>query len=62
MMRFIETLTVTSLLFSSRSGLAAEPPNFVVIPVDDLGYTDIGVYGSSFYERRGRSRLVVGPS
>ncbi len=47
-MRFIETLTVTSLLFSSRSGPAAEPPNFVVIPVDDLGYTDIGVYGSSF--------------
>ncbi len=60
-MRFIETLTVTSLLFSSRSGLAAEPPNFVVILVDDLGYTD-GVYGRSFYERRGRSPLVVGPS
>ena len=43
MMRLIETLTVTSLLFSSGSGLEAEPPDFVVILVDDLGYTDIGV-------------------
>ena len=30
--------------------LTEGPPNFVFILVDDLGWTDLGCYGSSFYE------------
>ncbi|PQO42257.1 sulfatase [Blastopirellula marina] len=39
----------------------AEPrhPNFVFFLVDDLGWTDIGVYGSSFYETPNVDRLAA---
>ena len=37
----------------------ATPPNFVFILVDDLGWADIGVYGSSFYETPNVDRLAV---
>lgn len=33
-------------------------PNFVVIVVDDLGWTDLGCYGSSFYETPSIDRLA----
>ena len=29
---------------------AAEKPNFILINVDDLGWTDLGCYGSKIYE------------
>jgi len=35
------------------------PPNFVFILVDDLGWTDLGVYGSSFYETPNVDRLAA---
>lgn len=45
-----------------RSGAAAaegRPPlNFVVILIDDLGWTDVGCYGSTFYETAGVDRLA----
>jgi len=34
------------------------PPNFVFILVDDLGWTDLGCYGSSFYETPNIDRLA----
>ncbi|MDZ4850543.1 MAG: sulfatase [Pirellulaceae bacterium] len=40
---FIFLLTVTSL---ATSILAQEKPNLIIINVDDLGYADIGPYGS----------------
>ncbi len=35
------------------------PPNFVFILVDDLGWADLGVYGSSFYETPNVDRLAA---
>jgi arylsulfatase A-like enzyme len=37
----------------------APPPNVVVILIDDLGWSDTGVYGSSFYETPNIDRLAA---
>src|SRR5262245_36043640 len=37
---------------------ASVPPNFVVILVDDLGWTDLGCMGSKFYETPHLDRLA----
>mgnify|MGYP006442378975 FL=1 len=34
----------------AQSATDAGKPNVVVVFVDDLGWTDLGVYGSKFYE------------
>ena len=38
---------------------AAAPPNFVILLVDDLGWTDLGCYGSDFYETPNIDRLAA---
>jgi arylsulfatase A-like enzyme len=38
---------------------AGRPPNVVVVLVDDLGWTDLGVQGSSFYETPNVDRLAA---
>lgn len=44
-------MRILSILLVLLSALhAAEKPNFIVILIDDLGATDIGCYGSKFYE------------
>jgi len=44
----IPTLLAASLLLAARAFAADAPkPNFVVINIDDLGYADIGPYGST---------------
>lgn len=40
------------------SGSAAQPTNVVVILADDLGWTDLGCYGSDFYETPHIDRLA----
>ena len=40
-------LTILALITAT---FAAEKPNFVVFLIDDLGATDVGCYGSKFYE------------
>jgi len=40
------------------SGNGSAPPNFIFILVDDLGWTDLGCYGSSFYETPNIDRLA----
>ena len=40
-------LLLTSVLLLAASELAADPrPNLIVIMVDDMGFSDIGCYGS----------------
>ncbi|MGD2216175.1 MAG: sulfatase [Gemmatimonadales bacterium] len=38
---------------------AADQPNFVFFLIDDLGWTDTGVYGSTFYETPNIDRLAA---
>ncbi len=45
------------LLVLTASLSAATPPNFIVILVDDMGATDLGCYGSKFYETPHIDRL-----
>ena len=37
-------------LLLAQNSLSVSKPNVVVVFVDDLGWTDLGVYGSKFYE------------
>jgi arylsulfatase A len=51
-MRFLTFLLALAL------PLHAAPPNFIVILVDDMGATDLGCYGSKFYETPNIDRLA----
>jgi len=46
-MRLIYFFVVSAAL---SFGLRAAPPNVVFFLVDDLGWRDVGCFGSSFYE------------
>lgn len=48
------------LLLALTLTLRAAPPNIVFILVDDLGLTDLGCYGSKFYETPHIDRLAKG--
>jgi arylsulfatase A-like enzyme len=41
------------------AGVEAPPLNVVLIVIDDMGWTDAGVYGSSFYETPNIDRLAA---
>ena len=50
---FANGVILSILLCASSCGLFKKetpPPNFLFILVDDLGWTDLGCFGSSFYE------------
>ncbi len=38
------------LLCGGASSLSAAPPNVVLIVIDDLGWADLGCYGSTFHK------------
>ncbi|TWT34872.1 sulfatase [Blastopirellula retiformator] len=54
---------LVSLVMLVNVSMAADekrPPNFVFFLVDDLGWTDTGVYGSSFYQTPNVDALAKG--
>ncbi len=61
---FLKTLGkgLTAAALLGTTGCACEvylaPPNFVFFLIDDLGWVDTGVYGSSFYETPNINRLA----
>ena len=58
--QFLETMatTVTALFVLGMSNPQPKTkPNFLFILVDDLGWTDLGCYGSTFYETPNIDRL-----
>ena len=56
MPRLAPTLLLLTLLAASAS--AQQRPNFVFFLVDDLGWKDLGCFGSSFYETPNADRLA----
>jgi arylsulfatase A len=62
--RFV-CLVACGLLFigattgGNTSALAADKPNVVLVLVDDMGWTDLGCYGSTFYETPHIDRLAA---
>jgi arylsulfatase A-like enzyme len=49
---------LVALLAFSTLGFAAERPNVVFILADDLGWADLGCYGSTFYQTPNLDRLA----
>jgi arylsulfatase A len=54
----ILVLVLASLLGAAPSRAADRPPNVVIILIDDLGWTDLGCYGSDLYETPNLDRLA----
>src|SRR5262249_35594510 len=63
-MRWLATLFLAITMAFWDQSAAAEragrPPNVVVFLVDDLGATDLGCFGSTFYETPNVDRLATG--
>ena len=58
-LEFIFTFTL-AILFSPLAMLAQKSnPNILFILVDDLGWRDLGCYGSSFYETPNIDKLCA---
>ncbi len=55
------TFFLLLILISQATGRTAEsrPPNIVFFLVDDLGWSDVGCFGSSFYETPNIDRLAT---
>lgn len=59
-MRFFITILSLLALFPPCAG-AAEKPNFIVIFIDDLGYGEIGPFGSTANETPNLDRMAAVP-
>jgi arylsulfatase A-like enzyme len=60
---FLQTCAIGAATFAAGSRLASaaagERPNFFFILADDLGWKDLGCYGSAFYETPNIDRLAA---
>ena len=52
-------VVVPLLLTGCLAGDGSQPPNVVLIIVDDLGWMDVGAYGSTFHETPNIDRLAA---
>ena len=52
------SLVIAGCIDSTRKLSATAKPNFVLILIDDLGWKDLGCYGSTFYETPNIDRLA----
>ncbi|MCK4920513.1 MAG: sulfatase [Bacteroidales bacterium] len=52
-------VTILSLPSCTKEKKNDQAPNFIFILVDDLGWTDLGEYGSSFYETENLDQLAT---
>ena len=51
--------TVAVNIATANPSLAAEPPNFVIIYIDDMGYGDIGPFGSTINRTPNLDRMAA---
>ncbi len=49
---------LTSYFLPITSSLASPPPNIIFVLVDDMGWTDLGCFGSTYYETPNIDRLA----
>ena len=54
----VASILCVILTASSETALAAGPPNFVLIFVDDMGYNDLSAYGSPAIDTPNIDRLA----
>lgn len=55
---FLAALILTGTAFGQTSKTQKRPPNIIVFLIDDLGWSDVGCYGSSFYETPNVDKLA----
>jgi arylsulfatase A len=57
--QILAAFTVLLAVAFSVTARAADRPNFIFILIDDLGWTDVGCFGSKFYETPNIDRLAA---
>jgi arylsulfatase A-like enzyme len=57
-MKLHATWLTAGIMLSALSAQETRPPNIVLFLIDDLGWTDLGVYGSDFHETPHIDRLA----
>ena len=62
MRKFLQLITLPLILGLAACGLSAQPsadrPNFLIITIDDMGYTDLGAFGGRDIPTPNRDRLA----